>query len=195
MGVYKLSTAGGLATPRTNYSSFLAGNPAVQFSSYESISTVTLSSSASSVTFSSIPATYTHLQVRATMLNASNLYSIKLRFNGDTATNYSAHQLYATGSAVGAGAETSVDIGLIGVGAVSTASYTGAMITDILDYANTNKYKTVRSISGADGNGSGQLKFASVNWRSTAAVTSIFINADGSNFNQYTQFALYGIKS
>ena len=194
MGVYKLSTAGGLATPRTNYSSFLAGNPAVQFTAYESISTVTLSSSASSVTFSSIPATYTHLQVRATMLNASNLYSIKLRFNGDTATNYSAHQLTGTGATVLAGAETSVDIGLIGVGAVSTASYTGGMITDILDYANTNKYKTVRSLSGADGNGSGQVKFASVNWRSTSAVTSIFINADGSNFNQYTQFALYGIK-
>jgi len=164
-------------------------------SSYESIATVTVGSGgASDVTFSSIPATYTHLQVRATMLNASNLYSIKLRFNGDTATNYSAHQLYGTGSVAGAGAETSVDIGLIGVGAVSTASYTGAMITDILDYANTNKYKTVRSLSGADGNGSGQLKFASVGWRSTSAVTSIFINADGSTFNQYTQFALYGIK-
>jgi hypothetical protein len=163
-------------------------------SSYDSIATVTLSSSASSVTFSSIPATYTHLQIRATMLNASNLYSIKLRFNGDTATNYSAHQLYSTGAAVGAGGETSVDIGLIGIGAISTSLYTSAMITDILDYANTNKYKTVRSISGADGNGSGQTKFASINWRSTAAITSIYINADGSNFNQYTQFALYGIK-
>ena len=195
MGVYKLSTAGGLATPRTNYSSFLAGNPAVQFTSYESIATVTVGSGGSaSITFSSIPATYTHLQIRATMLNASNLYSIKLRFNGDTASNYSAHQLYATGSAAGAGAETSVDIGLIGIGAISTSLYTSAMITDILDYADTNKYKTVRSISGADGNGTGQTKFASVGWRSTSAVTSIFINADGSTFNQYTQFALYGIK-
>jgi hypothetical protein len=164
-------------------------------SSYESIATVTIGGGgATDVTFTSIPGTYTHLQVRATMLNASNLFSIKLRFNGDTATNYSAHQLFATGSTVGAGAETSVDIALIGVGAVNTASYTGAMITDILDYANTNKYKTVRSLSGADGNGSGQLKLASAGWRSTSAITSIFINADGSTFNQYTQFALYGIK-
>jgi hypothetical protein len=164
-------------------------------SSYESIATVTVGGGgATDITFSSIPSTYTHLQIRATMLNASNLYSIKLRFNGDTATNYSAHQLAATGAIVIAGAETSVDIGLIGIGAVSTSLYTSAMITDILDYANTNKYKTVRSISGADGNGSGQIKFASVNWRSTAAVTSIYINADGSTFNQYTQFALYGIK-
>jgi hypothetical protein len=175
--------------------SMLVGNDA-DISDFESISTVTVGSGgATYVTFSSIPATYTHLQVRATMLNASNLYSIKLRFNGDTATNYSAHQLAATGAIVISGAETSVDIGLIGIGAVNNASYTGAMVTDILDYANTNKYKTVRSFSGADGNGSGQVKFASVNWRSTSAVTSIFINADGSTFNQYTHFALYGIRT
>ena len=161
---------------------------------FESIASVTLTSATSTISFTSIPATYAHLQIRATMLNASNLYSIKLRFNGDTASNYSAHQLASTGATVISGAEPSVNIGLIGIGAISTSLYTSAMITDILDYANTNKYKTVRSISGGDGNGSGQTKFASVNWRSTSAVTSIFINADGSNFNQYTSFALYGIK-
>jgi len=163
--------------------------------SYFALGAVTVGSAgASSVTFSSIPATYTHLQIRATMLNASNLYSIKLRFNGDTATNYSAHQIFATGSIAGAGAETSVDIGLIGIGAVSTSLYSAGMVTDILDYANTNKYKTVRSLSGGDGNGSGQIKISSVGWRSTSAVNSIYINADGSTFNQYTSFALYGIK-
>jgi hypothetical protein len=164
--------------------------------SYESIATSTVGSGgASSVTFSSIPSTYTHLQIRATMLNASNLYSIKLQFNSDTGTNYSCHQITGTGSAVPVGAETTVSIVLIGVGAVNTTSYTAGMVTDILDYANTNKYKTVRSLSGGDGNGSGQVKLCSANWRSTSAISSIYINADGSNFNQYTHFALYGIKA
>lgn len=163
-------------------------------SSYESIATSVLTGTASSITFSSIPQTYTHLQIRATMLNASNLYSIKLQFNSDTATNYSCHQITGTGAAVPVGAETNVGIVLIGVGAVNTTSYTAGMVTDILDYTNTNKYKTVRSISGGDGNGSGQVKLCSANWRSTSAITSIYINADGSNFNQYTHFALYGIK-
>ena len=162
---------------------------------YYPISSIIVGSAgATSITFSSIPSTYTHLQIRATMVNASTNYSIKIRFNGDTSTNYSAHQITGTGSAVLAGAETSVDIALIGVGANNTSLYSAGMITDILDYANTNKYKTVRSFSGGDGNGSGQIKLVSAGWRSTSAITSIFINADGSTFNQYTSFALYGIK-
>ena len=64
MGVYKLSTAGGLATPRTNYSSFLAGNAGYVPPSYESIQTTTLSSSQSTISFTSIPATFKHLQIR-----------------------------------------------------------------------------------------------------------------------------------
>jgi hypothetical protein len=173
----------------------LAGNTAFDPGATFLIERVTVGSGgATSIAFNSIPQTYTHLQVRATTLNASNIYSIKIRFNGDTATNYSAHQLAGTGAIIISGAETSVDIGLIGIGAVTTSLYTAATIADILDYTNTNKYKTVRALSGADGNGSGQTKFASVNWRSTAAITSIYINADSSTFNQYTTFALYGIK-
>lgn len=164
-------------------------------SSYESIATAVLTGTASSITFSSIPQTYTHLQIRATMLNASNLYSIKIQFNGDTATNYSAHQITGTGSSVPVGAEANISIALIGVGAVNTSLYTAGLVSDILDYANTNKYKTVRTLSGGDGNGSGQVKFVSSGWRSTSAVSSIYINADGSTFNQYTHFALYGIKA
>lgn len=181
LGIYASQISGHLTPPDTG--------------AYFPLGAVTVGSAGTtSVTFSNIPSTYTHLQIRATMLNASNNYSIKIRFNGDTATNYSAHQLYGTGSAVGAGGETSVDIALIGVGASSTSLYSSAMVTDILDYTNTNKYKTVRSFSGADNSGSGQIKLCSANWRSTSAITSIFINADGSTFNQYTSFALYGIK-
>jgi hypothetical protein len=194
MAITKLSS-GSSFTNLTKYDSFLAGNPYFQPTAYESISTVTVGSGgATSLTFTSIPSTYTHLQIRGMTVNASNNYTINLRFNGDTASNYSAHQLYSTGAAAGAGGDANFDHIYIGVGAKSTSLYSGGIIIDILDYANTNKYKTARGISGGDGNGSGQTKFASGNWRSTSAITSIYIDADGSTFNQYATFALYGIK-
>jgi hypothetical protein len=71
----------------------------------------------------------------------------------------------------------------------------GANIIDILDYANTNKYKTTRTLSGGDNNGSGFVQFMSGNWRNTNAVTSIDIfQVDGDTIAEYSQFALYGIK-
>jgi hypothetical protein len=67
---------------------------------------------------------------------------------------------------------------------------------DILDYANTNKYKTVRTLSGYDLNNAtyGALRSYSGLWMNTNAITSIKFYADGVNLAQYSQFALYGIK-
>ena len=72
-----------------------------------------------------------------------------------------------------------------------------AHIIDILDYTNTNKYKTVRNLGGFDTNSAqyGYISLGSVSWRNTNAITSISFTLDGNNFTQYTQFALYGIKS
>jgi len=69
-------------------------------------------------------------------------------------------------------------------------------VIDILDYANANKYKTIRSLSGTDYNNSnGRLFYSSGNWRSTSAVTTITLTNDsGTNFTQYSSFALYGVK-
>ena len=68
----------------------------------------------------------------------------------------------------------------------------GTFIVDILDYANTNKYKTMRALDGFDANGSGYAVLWSGNWRSTSAVSTITIT--GGTFAQYSSFALYGIK-
>ena len=176
--------------------SLLVGNAGYDPADFRSIATITVGSGGvTSLEFTSIPSTYTHLQIRASMVNASNNYSIKLRFNSDSGTNYSAHQITGTGSTVALGAESNIDIAIFGVGAYSTSLYTGALVAEILDYSNTNKYKTVNTLSGGDGNGVGQVKHVSTAWRSTNAITSIYINADGSTFNQYTHFALYGIRS
>ena len=195
MGVYKLSTAGGLATPRTNYSSFLAGNPAVSFGSYESIATVTVGSGGSAnVDFTSIPATYTHLQIRFILQSNTGDQSIFTFNNEKISGDWSYHSLTGNGSSAAAGAAASSDSCKFIIGGTSTSgSVFNVGVIDILDYANTNKYKTVRTLTGRDNNGSGQVEFTSGVWEKTTAINRItFIGQ--SSWNQYTQFALYGIK-
>jgi hypothetical protein len=68
-----------------------------------------------------------------------------------------------------------------------------ATVTDIIDYANTNKYKTLRSLGGTDRNGTGEIQLASGLWMNTTAISSIQITT-GANFTTTTQFALYGVK-
>jgi hypothetical protein len=165
---------------------------------YDSLSSITLSASASSVTFSNIPSTYTHLQIRATARcdAAVTIRNSSIRFNGDSATNYSVHELSASGSGSGgsAGYATQAEMeGFLVPGTSFGASVFGVTVIDILDYAKTNKYKTLRALSGVDNNGSGSIYMYSGSWRNTAAITSINL-APSSNYVQYSSFALYGIK-
>ena len=178
------------------------GVPPIPPSSYESIATVTIGSGGSgTITFSSIPSTYTHLQVRClvkTNRTSSNLSSAPFIFNSDSAANYSCHEFNGNGSSVSAVATSngsSIDVGRVS-GNLSSTSVFGAQVIDILDYKDTNKYKTVRILNGFDNNGSGVAAFASGSWRSTSAITSITFQTpfDSTLYLQYTQFALYGIK-
>ena len=161
--------------------------------SFESIQTVTLGSAASSVSFTSIPSTYKHLQIRFIANNASNS-DVKAQFNGDTTSNYARHYLYGDGSSAAAGANAGDNAMSFGYVPNATANIFGAGIIDILDYANTNKYKTARSLAGNDKNGSGLIVLYSSLWQSTSAVTSISMFPGAGNFNQYSSFALYGVK-
>jgi hypothetical protein len=70
----------------------------------------------------------------------------------------------------------------------------GAQIIDIFDYADTDKYKTQRSIGGNDNNGTGMIALMSGSWRSTSPINSITITATSANFVTYSSFALYGVK-
>jgi hypothetical protein len=167
--------------------------------SYESIATVTVGSGgSSSISFTSIPATYTHLQIRgiARLTGAYSFEEYAITINSDTGSNYAYHYLQGTGSAVSASGGASVGAGKSGswVGGTSlTASVFGTIIFDILDYANTNKYKTLRMLGGVDSNGSGYVGIASSLWQNTNAITAITLDVP-SDFAQYSQFALYGIK-
>jgi hypothetical protein len=121
----------------------------------------------------------------------------KLTFNSDSGANYSDHQLLGDGSAASAAAASSANFIRVNrfAGATAPAGTFGATVIDVLDYANVNKYKTLRNLGGVDANGSGDIFLISGNWRSTSAITSITIAVGGGTvFNQYSQFALYGIK-
>jgi len=174
----------------------------VSTTSFESIATVTVGSGgASSIDFTSIPGTYAHLQIRgiARSNRSSDLDTLQIRFNSDTGSNYARHYLYGDGSSASAAATTSATYANIGLltGGTASASYFGADTIDILDYANANKYKTVRCLGGTDRNGAGDIQFASGLWMNTNAITSITLicQAGLSNFSQYSHFALYGIKA
>jgi hypothetical protein len=168
--------------------------------SYESISTVTVGAGGqATVTFSSIPSTYKHLQLRwiaqdnRGTFNDSNL---AMRINSDTGSTYNWHYVRGNGStteAIGQANKTSFDA--IPVAATAAGSSFSVSVADFLDYADTNKFKTMRLLSGQDFNGSGIAMLTSGAWRSTSAITSISIYSNlASSINQYSQFALYGIK-
>lgn len=173
------------------YASQISGHLSGPSGAYDALASVTLSASASSITFAGIPSGYKHLQIRAMAMNPTGWDRFQITYNGTSVSStYNDHLIQGTGAAVNAYSESSS----AKVGG-SNPTNPGVSIIDILDYANTNKYKTIRGLYGFDANGSGQVQFASVLWQSTSAITQINITSESSyNFNTYSQFALYGVK-
>jgi hypothetical protein len=164
--------------------------------SYESIATVSVGSGGQpTIEFTSIPSTYKHLQIRATGLySASNPYGI-LRFNNDSGNNYWWHQLQGNGSATNASAYGSLSSYIYFPADAVGSSIPTVQVADILDYTSTSKNKTIRVLEGYDANGSGTLRLSSGLWSATpAAITNIKITLSVGNFNEFSSFALYGIK-
>ena len=158
------------------------------------LSTVTVGvGGAANIEFTSIPGYYEHLQIRG-IIRTNGGGNLSVRVNSDSGNNYSYHSLVGNGSSASANnGSTQSDIVLARAeGISSTANTFNAFIVDILDYANTNKFKTIRSLSGVDKNGSGDINFESGLWQSTSAITSISFTR--STIQQYSSFALYGIK-
>ena len=182
------------------YASQISGHLFGPTGAWDSIATSTVGAGGTaSVTFSSIPSTYTHLQIRALGRSsfANTFSSIEIQYNGDTGANYAWHYLKGSGSAASAGSSTS-DTVMRAIDFVSASQASGifsAYVIDILDYANTSKNTTQRVFGGGDCNGSGGIDLHSGVWLNTSAVTSIKLTAsNSSNFEQYSSFALYGIK-
>ena len=154
-----------------------------------------------SIVFNDIPQTYKHLQIRCHSqgtYSATDYDNISMYFNGDTGNNYTYYNLRSNGSGISSGALASYNrlIAQYTHVAASNDNIFGASVIDILDYTNTNKYKTMRSIGAADSNGSGGTGISCGMWMNTAPVTSITIFENNSPYtwNQNSRFSLYGIK-
>ena len=205
MGIRSLSTAS--ISTGTKRSKVWDQSAVYSASSYESIATVTLSGNQSTVTFSSIPSDYKHLQVRAIGRTTRTNYSVEqvyMRFNSDTGNNYATHVFGGDGSSAytytGSFPNSWVYVGQIATD-LATSNAFGTIVSDILDYKDTNKFKTIRSLSGVEpgatysGTVYGASNLASGLWMSTSAISSITLSTEVSgNFKQYSHFALYGIK-
>ena len=171
---------------------------------YTLISSNVLSSSAASVTFSSIPATYTDLVLRISARgdDTGTYIPIDLRFNGDTATNYSRTFVYGTGASVGSSRNTSVSTARAqysGNANDATANSFGSSEFYIPSYL-VSQNKPLGSFGVSETNSATSYMDASaLLWRNTAAITSVTVypNVTGGSYNWLTgsSFYLYGISN
>jgi hypothetical protein len=159
---------------------------------YEPIATQTLGSAAASVTFSSIPGTYTDIILVCNPITAVTTGQIAIRLNGDTGSNYSRIILWGEGTTAGSYRNSNEVYAFTGYYANLWTNPT-TVIFHINNYSNATTNKT---ILGRSSNAS-QASMASVNlWRSTSAITSIGLTiGDGSNYSTGSTFTLYGIKA
>lgn len=151
------------------------------------------------ITFQNIPDTFTHLQLRVFGRTTASQVpdQVFIRLNNDTtAGNHNWHYLQGDGATASSGAGISNETGIrcqAIVGANASANVFGAVIIDILDYTNTNKFKTVKSIGGGDNNGSGQMGLSSGLYRSTNVINRIDIYGLFLQFASGTRADLYGL--
>ena len=158
---------------------------------YEPIATTTLAATNSTITFSSIPATYTDLRLIVTG-TATAALTPRIRFNGDTATNYSYTVLYGDGTSALStrGANTAFISGTYNTGWSSTIP--AFLTVDVFSYAGST-YKTTLNTVSIDLNGSGSVERLVGLWRSTSAITSMTLVTSTSTFAIGTTATLYGI--
>lgn len=154
---------------------------------YESIATQTLSSSAASVTFSSISGTYTDLVLVFNGTLTTSATSWGLQFNSDTGTNYSITSLFGDGSSAGSNRATNQTS--------TVGSFSGTdnstNIHQIMNYSNSTTFKTVLSRN----NGGGFVSARVALYRSTSAITTVTAITVSNQFATGSTFSLYGIKA
>ena len=155
---------------------------------YEPIATYTIPSTTSSYTFSSIPSTYTDLII-VTSIQRTATGNTRIRFNGDTGTNYSTTYIEGNGTAASSVRVTNQTYMTLDY-SNSTSNWVPS-IANVMNYANTTTNKTMINRTGDAG--VVVLGYAQL-WRSTAAINSITLVSD-TNFATGSTFTLYGIKA
>lgn len=177
---------------------FAAGGGAAAAAGYTLIQSSFISTSTASITFSSIPTTFRHLQIRGVARNSDAAFQrdFWMQMNGATTSVYSKHQLQGVQTSVGtnnpSGSNTRID--LVGIIANSDTSDTFTpFIIDIFDYAQTTKTKTIKLFGGRTGGTSQEVIQLSGMWNSTDAINSILLDFDSGNFMANSRVSLYGL--
>lgn len=155
---------------------------------YTPIASTTLGTATSSVTFSSIPSTYTDLVLVSNPIN-SGITAVNIYFNSDTGTNYSCTRLYGGGGLASSDrfSNTASSLGGWGTNA-NTVPY--LFTSHIMNYANTTTYKTM--LTKPNEVNAGYVGIITTLWRSTSAITSVTFSGNA-NFSVGSKFDLYGI--
>jgi hypothetical protein len=158
---------------------------------YEPIATTTLGSAASSIDFTSIPNTYTDLRLVLIGRTVSTTL-VNLRFNSDTATNYSGTMITGNGSAAASERQNTVSRIVLPITSEDWGTSIKTVSLDIFSYAGSTN-KTLLSTHSGDTNGAGYVVRGVHLWRNTAAITSINLIGATANWDTGTTATLYGI--
>jgi hypothetical protein len=157
---------------------------------YTALATLTLTGVDNSITFGSIPATYRDLVLVSNNITNDAFNQYRLRVNGDTGGNYNDVYMSGTGSAANSGvASNAVEITIYNSGSGTSPA---TIVTQIMDYAVTDKHKTLLTRASAPAKG---VSATASRWANTAAITSITIFTPVGEFTVGSTFSLYGIAS
>ena len=157
---------------------------------------------ASSITFSSIPQTYTDLVLSLSLRHDSTAGDIRIRFNGSSSSIYSRINLYNSNGSAGSNSGSSQDA-FYTSGTSDPSSYTASTFSNcqfyIPNYTSSNN-KSLSKDAVTENNGTNiRLELSAGLWASSSAITSITVEAnDGgtaANFVQYSTAYLYGISN
>lgn len=164
-------------------------------STYTPIATATGTGSASSVTFSSVPSTYTDLVLVCNVIVASSA-SVQVQFNSDTGANYSYTVLDGDGATASSNRQTNTSgIQLAGWSSnLGSSTNPSPIICHINNYSNTTTFKSALIRSTANGASSSSVDAFAGTWRNTAAISTVRVTS-GANFTTASTFTLYGIKA
>jgi hypothetical protein len=154
-------------------------------STYEPIANNTLGTAVSTVTFSSIPSTYTDLVLVTNSFGTASSFSIQI--NGDTGTNYSRTRVNGNGTVLTAGRDTSATS--ITVNDLSSTVPEVCLI-NFQNYSNSTTFKTISFRQNLTTGNTGETVGL---WRSTSAITSIIIIVNANTFAIGSSFTIYGI--
>jgi hypothetical protein len=156
---------------------------------YEPIQTQTVGTAVATVTFSSIPQTYTDLiLVFRGITTAATTENIYCTYNSDSSSLYSWTRIVGDGSTASSARSSGQTYQII----ADTDLNQMNSVTQIMNYSNTTTFKT--AISRSNSSGLRASLYADL-YRSTNAISSVTLTMSSGNFATGSTFTLYGIKA